>query len=84
VRLLQAPDPVKDQTYFLSHLSQQQLAKTIFPIGHLSKSEVREYAQQFDLPTKDRKDSQGICFLGKLKFAEFLRHHVGERPGQLR
>jgi tRNA-specific 2-thiouridylase len=81
--LIAAPDLVKDQTYFLSQLSQQQLAKIIFPLGHLIKEQVRAEAQRFDLPNKDRKDSQGICFLGKLKFSEFIRHHVGDQVGPL-
>ncbi len=84
VQLLCAPDPVKDQTYFLSHLSQEQLKRALFPIGHLQKGVVRAFAQQFDLPTKDRKDSQGICFLGKLKFREFVKYHLGEKTGELR
>jgi len=84
VRMLQAPDSIKDQTYFLSHLTQQQLQKALFPIGHLTKSEVRAAAQEYDLATKERKDSQGICFLGKFKFREFLAHHVGERVGEIR
>lgn len=79
--LKQAPDPIKDQTYFLSYLSQEQLKRLMFPIGHLHKQEVRELAQRFDLPNKDRKDSQGICFLGKLKFNDFLKHYLGEKPG---
>jgi tRNA-specific 2-thiouridylase len=79
--LKQAPDAIKDQTYFLSYLSQQQLARLMFPIGHVCKQEVRELAQQLDLPNKARKDSQGICFLGKLKFNDFLKHYLGERPG---
>ena len=79
--LICAPDPVKDQTYFLSQLSQQQLARALFPIGHLAKPEVRVLAQKFDLPNKDRKDSQGICFLGKLKFRDFVKHHVGVNKG---
>lgn len=79
--LRQAPDAIKDQTYFLSHLSQEQLARVMFPIGHLSKPEVRDVAQKYDLPNKNRKDSQGICFLGKLKFSDFIKHHIGERPG---
>ena len=78
-----APDQIKDQTYFLSYLNQKQLARALFPIGHLDKSEVRELAHQFDLPNKDRKDSQGICFLGKLKFNDFIAHHVGQMPGDL-
>lgn len=81
--LLTSPDPVKDQTYFLSQLDQNQLRRILFPIGHLTKQKVREKAQNFDLPNKDRKDSQGICFLGKLKFKEFLRYHLGEREGDL-
>lgn len=81
--LVQAPDPIKDQTYFLSHLSQAQLSRALFPIGHLQKSEVRALAEQYDLPNKIRKDSQGICFLGKLKFDEFLRYHLGQKPGDL-
>lgn len=82
--LHRAPDPIKDQTYFLAHLNQQQLGKALFPIGHLAKHEVRTLAHQFDLPTKDRKDSQGICFLGKIKFSEFVRHHLGALKGELR
>lgn len=78
-----APDPIKDQTYFLSYLTQEQLQKAIFPIGALKKSEVRALAQQFNLPNKERRDSQGICFLGKLKFDEFLRYHLGTRVGPL-
>lgn len=81
--LKQAPDPVKDQTYFLARLDQKQLAKIIFPIGHLSKVAVREMAGKFNLPNKNRKDSQGICFLGKLKFREFVRHYLGVRRGDL-
>ncbi len=83
VRLVQSPDPVKDQTYFLAYLTQEQLQRALFPIGHLEKAQVREYAHQFDLPNKDRKDSQGICFLGKLKFEAFLKHHLGEQKGSL-
>lgn len=81
--LLQAPDPIKDQTYFLSHLSQEQLSRALFPIGSMNKGMVRALAQQYDLANKDRKDSQGICFLGKLKFDEFLRYHLGEKKGML-
>ena len=81
--LLRSPDPVKDQSYFLSHVSQAQLARALFPVGHLRKEQVRELAHTYDLPTKDRKDSQGICFLGKLKFREFIKHYLGERPGDM-
>lgn len=78
-----APDAIKDQTYFLSHLSQKQLARAWFPIGTMTKPEVRAYAQKYNLPTKNRKDSQGICFLGKLKFSEFIKFHVGSKKGDL-
>jgi len=81
--LKSAPDPVKDQTYFLSYLSQEQLSKVMFPIGHLDKKQVRAYAQKFNLPNKDRKDSQGICFLGKIKFSDFVKQHVGTKKGEL-
>lgn len=81
--LKRAPDPIKDQTYFLCQLSQQQMRKVLFPIGHLQKSDVRALAQQFDLPNKDRKDSQGICFLGKFKFSDFLQAKLGQQQGDL-
>jgi len=82
-QLICAPDPVKDQTYFLAMLSQDQLHRALFPIGHLMKEEVRKLARDFDLPAKNRKDSQGICFLGKIKFREFVKAHVGEKPGDI-
>lgn len=81
--LQRTTDAIKDQTYFLSYLNQAQLARALFPIGHLKKEEVRALAQHFDLPNKDRKDSQGICFLGKLKFNDFIKSHLGEKPGDL-
>ena len=82
-RLRRAPDPVKDQTYFLSNLSQAQLARVRFPIGHLHKHQVRAHAAEFDLPTKDRKDSQGLCFLGKIDYQAFVRFHLGEVRGDI-
>ncbi|KAJ6315550.1 hypothetical protein OIU78_018931 [Salix suchowensis] len=72
---------IKDQTYFLSHLTQAQLRHLIFPLGCIPKEEVRNLASKFDLPNKDRKDSQGICFLGKIKFSEFVARHIGESEG---
>ncbi len=81
--LIVSPDPVKDQTYFLAYLKQEQLARALFPIGHLYKEQVRQLAAQYDLPTKTRKDSQGICFLGKLRFQDFIRHYLGDQPGNL-
>lgn len=74
-------DKLKDQTYFLSHLTQAQLKRLIFPLGCIPKEEVRNLASKFDLPNKDRKDSQGICFLGKIKFSEFVGRHIGESEG---
>ncbi len=82
-KLLRNPDPVKDQTYFLARLSQKQLSRVLFPLGAYTKPEIRDLATQFDLPTKDRKDSQGICFLGKLKFRDFVQHHLGEQEGDI-
>lgn len=77
VRLKLTPDSWKDQTYFLANLSQQQLQRVLFPLGHLTKKVVRELASAAQLPTMTRKDSQGICFLGKVKFSEFIK--VGSR-----
>lgn len=81
--LKKAKDSFKDQTYFLSQLNQCQLSRALFPIGHLVKSEVRALAAQYNLPNKDRKDSQGICFLGKIEFSEFIKHHLGVHNGDL-
>lgn len=82
-RLLRAADPVKDQTYFLSDLDQGQLGRALFPIGQLTKREVRSLASRYDLPTKDRKDSQGICFLGRIDYRQFVKARLGERPGPI-
>lgn len=79
--LKKAKDSFKDQTYFLAHLNQSQLKRAIFPLGPYLKSEVRELASRYNLPNQSRKDSQGICFLGKIKYNDFIRHHLGERPG---
>lgn len=79
--LKKAPDPIKDQTYFLAKLSQDQLSRALFPIGKYKKEEVRALAKKYNLPNKNRKDSQGICFLGKIKYSDFLEHHLGEKPG---
>lgn len=78
-----AVDSFKDQTYFLAHLKQSQMERLSFPVGELMKSEVRELARQYDLPNKSRKDSQGICFLGKIEFRDFLKHHLGIKKGDL-
>ena len=81
--LKRAPDPVKDQTYFLSSLSQAQLSRALFPIGRFTKAEVRALAQKFDLPTQSRKDSQGICFLGKIRYRDFVEAYLGENVGEI-
>lgn len=81
--LVCSPDEIKDQTYFLSHLSQEQLKRALFPVGSYTKSQVRDLAFQMNLPNKDRKDSQGICFLGTIKFRDFIKHHLGEQKGDL-
>lgn len=82
-RLLKTPDAIKDQTYFLSKLSQEQLSRALFPIGGYKKEEVRKLALKFNLPNAKRKDSQGICFLGKIPFDQFLKYHLGEKKGDL-
>lgn len=82
-RLSRAPDPVKDQSYFLSRLRQDQVARLLCPIGELRKAEVRELAAAWSLPTRDRPDSQGICFLGRIPYPEFVRSYLGDRPGDI-
>ena len=83
VALVLSADPSKDQAYFLCQLTQQQLRRCLFPIGHLLKTEVRALAKQFNLSTSERKDSQGICFLGKLKFGDFLEHYLSVNAGPI-
>jgi len=82
--MLRGADPKKDQTYFLCQLKQEQLARCLFPIGDLTKAEVRAEAHRFALTNADRADSQGICFLGRVPFDEFVRQHLGDRPGEIR
>lgn len=81
--LFRAVDPVKDQSYFLSELSQEQLSRLVFPLGNYMKSEVRQMAEERNLPMKSRPDSQGICFLGKIKYSDFVRHYLGEKEGKI-
>ncbi len=83
-RLRKGVDPIKDQTYFLCHLVQAQLSRCVLPIGELPKEDVRRRAQEYELPNRDRPDSQGICFLGKIKFSEFVEHHLGVEMGEIR
>lgn len=78
-----AADKVKDQTYFLGQITYPQLSKVMFPIGHLTKKEVRKLAVEMNLPSAHRPDSQGICFLGKINYNDFIRGHVGEKPGSI-
>lgn len=80
-RLLAGIDPNKDQSYFLCQLSQQQLSKALFPIGHLLKPEVRQIATEQNLPTAERKDSQGICFVGKVDLPVFLQQKLEAKTG---
>jgi tRNA-5-taurinomethyluridine 2-sulfurtransferase len=83
-QLAMSDDLVKDQTYFLAHLSQSQVARALFPVGQYTKDQIRELATaKYMLPNRSRKDSQGICFLGKLKFDDFLEHHLGSERGPL-
>lgn len=81
--LWEAKDKNKDQSYFLWTLGQDQLAHALFPIGDLLKSEVREIARKAGVPTADKKDSQGICFLGDVALADFVARHIPERPGDI-
>lgn len=83
IRLLRGVDPVKDQTYFLCRMTTDQLTRCEFPVGDLPKARVRELAARWDLPNADRPDSQGICFLGRIPYDEFVRHHLGDEPGPI-
>jgi len=80
-QLLAGVDVNKDQSYFLCQLSQEQLAKSLFPIGELTKPEVRELASRMDLVTADKKDSQGLCFIGKVRLPEFLQQKLQPKEG---
>ncbi|SEF84180.1 tRNA 2-thiouridine(34) synthase MnmA [Flavobacterium urumqiense] len=80
-QLLAGADNNKDQSYFLCQLSQEQLAKSLFPIGELTKPEVRKIAAQMDLVTAEKKDSQGLCFIGKVRLPEFLQQKLQPKEG---
>ncbi|MBK5214731.1 MAG: tRNA 2-thiouridine(34) synthase MnmA [Flavobacteriaceae bacterium] len=80
-QLLAGKDPNKDQSYFLCQLSQEQLAKTLFPIGELLKPEVRKIASQQGLITAEKRDSQGLCFIGKVRLPEFLQQKLAPKDG---
>ena len=81
--LVTSPDPVKDQTDFLAQIYDWQLRKAIFPIGHYVKDEVRQIAEREHLVNAKRKDSQGICFLGKINYNDYIRRYLGENPGDV-
>jgi tRNA-specific 2-thiouridylase len=81
--LFTGTDKNKDQSYFLWTLTQEQLSRILFPVGHLEKPEVRRLAKKFGLPTAEKKDSQGVCFLGKLDMAEFLEHYEAKKHGNI-
>ena len=81
--LVTSPDPVKDQTDFLAQIEDWQLKKALFPIGHYMKEEVRSIAEREHLVNARRKDSQGICFLGKINYNDYIRRYLGENPGDV-
>ena len=81
--LLKGLDPAKDQSYFLHRLNQAQLAKTLFPVGELKKTEVRRIAAEIGLPNAKKKDSTGICFIGERPFREFLNRYLSHAPGDI-
>ncbi|WP_435237085.1 tRNA 2-thiouridine(34) synthase MnmA [Psychromonas sp. PT13] len=83
VQLLRGLDSNKDQSYFLYAVGEQQIAKTLFPVGELEKPEVRRIAEEQDLVTFNKKDSTGICFIGERKFTEFLQHYLPAQPGDI-
>ncbi|PIX12525.1 MAG: tRNA 2-thiouridine(34) synthase MnmA, partial [Flavobacteriaceae bacterium CG_4_8_14_3_um_filter_31_8] len=82
-KLLAGKDSNKDQSYFLCQLSQEQLAKSLFPIGELTKPEVRKIAKNADLITAEKKDSQGLCFIGKVRLPEFLQQKLQPKTGEI-
>ncbi len=82
-KLLRGKDSNKDQTYFLSQLSNAQLINVLFPIGDLNKKEVRKIAEEYDLITAGKKDSTGICFIGERNFTSFLKNYLPNTPGQI-
>jgi tRNA-uridine 2-sulfurtransferase len=81
--LLKGLDPAKDQSYFLHRLNQQQLSRTLFPVGELKKTEVRRIAAEIGLPNAKKKDSTGICFIGERPFREFLNRYLSHAPGPI-
>src|SRR4051794_3264120 len=82
--LLKGLDPAKDQSYFLHRLNQKQLSRTLFPVGELRKTEVRQLAEEIGLPNAKKKDSTGICFIGERPFREFLDRYISKEPGPIK
>ena len=82
-RLFKAKDDNKDQTYFLYRVSSQAFEKTLFPLGDLTKPQVRQLAKQFKLVTADKKESMGICFVGKINIKDFLMQYIEQKPGDI-
>ncbi|UOY94115.1 tRNA 2-thiouridine(34) synthase MnmA [Ectobacillus sp. JY-23] len=82
-KMLRGVDDNKDQTYFLNQLNQEQLSKTMFPLGHLTKPQIREIAKEANLATATKKDSTGICFIGERNFKEFLSNYLPAQPGMM-
>lgn len=82
-RLLEAKDKNKDQSYFLSFIKPGVLSRVVFPIGEYTKPQVREFARKLGLPNAERKDSQGICFVGKVNVGDFLKHYITPRQGEI-
>ena len=82
-KLVMGDDPNKDQTYFLWTLTPEQLTQTLFPVGNIEKPEVRKLAKKFKLVTAEKKDSQGLCFIGKIDIKDFLSHYIPEKRGDV-
>jgi tRNA-specific 2-thiouridylase len=82
--LLKGLDPTKDQSYFLHRLNQAQISKTLFPVGELQKTQVRQIAEEIGLPNAKKKDSTGICFIGERPFRDFLNRYIAKEPGPMR
>lgn len=82
-KLVAGDDKNKDQSYFLWTLTKEQLSKTLFPVGNIEKPEVRKFAKKFDLPNAEKKDSQGLCFIGKIDVKDFLSHYIESKKGDV-
>ena len=81
--IMRGADENKDQSYFLALMRPEQVAHAIFPVGGITKPQVREIARRFNLPNAEKKDSQGICFIGQVKMSDFLRHYLPDNPGDI-